>query len=182
MQPTHHTHQSHVTNSYLNTTPANVPSAESNRYLQTAPSTQNAAPILVPNQTYQPPLQTAFPSGYPQFPPAQPANTSALGTSSPLPAGYPNVPIGNSSSTGASVPSAQQTPSGYPELYRGGITYYDIHSQQQAMQRHQLHHNISHQQIRRGKGGDNPDSVDVGGGDVTGSKHPAAKNEISVSN
>lgn len=176
--PTHHTHQSHVTNRYMNTTPANAPpSAESNRYLQTAPPTQNPTQILVAGQAYQAPIQAAFPSGYPPFPATQPAATPALGTSSPLPAGFPNVPIAANATSSAPVESTPQQTlgSGYPELYRGGITYYDIHSQQQAMQR-QIHQNIS--QTRRGKG-DNPDSVD---GADKNSKHPAAKSEISVSN
>lgn len=184
----HHAHQSHVANRYLNTTPANAPSAESNRYLQTTPSTQNSTPLLVAGQAYQPTIQATFPSGYPQFPPPQTGATPAIGTSSPLPAGYPNVPMG-SASTNASVASSQQTtPSGYPELYRGGITYYDIQSQQQAMQR-QLQQSVTQQQQPRRKHhpgtneGDHVENADVAA-DLSGknAKHSTSKNEISVSN
>lgn len=131
----HHTHQSHVANRYLNTTPGGTnTSAESNRYLQTTPN-QNTTPILMSGnlagQSFTTTIPAAFPSGYPQFPPQS--------ASSPLPAGYPNVPLGNSCNA-ASNSTQAPTPSGYPELYRGdGITYYDIPSQQQAMQRIQQH-------------------------------------------
>lgn len=127
----HHTHQSHVANRYLNTTPSGTStSAESNRYLQTTPN-QNTTPILMSGnlagQSFTATIPAAFPSGYPQFPPQS--------ASSPLPAGYPNVPLGNSNNP-PSNSTQTPTPSGYPELYRGdGITYYDIPSQQQAMQR-----------------------------------------------
>lgn len=202
--PTLASHQAHVANRYLNTTPTNAGSAESNRYLQTAPPTPNSAQILVAGQPYPPPMQAAFPAGYPQFPTAAAASANttqavaaagALGTSSPLPAGYPSVPIVSSTSNSTVVSTPQQTPSGYPELYRGGITYYDIQSQQQAMQRH-LQHNITSQPqqqqpapTRKPKTADNVDNSGVEGNDNSSGnagpnqKAPSnASNEISVSN
>lgn len=219
----HQAHQSHVTSRYLNTTPANaagvgVVSAEANRYLQTQPSAvPNASSILVSGgQAYSAQaLQAAYPAGYPQFPPSQPVTSTPVagpvgvaGSSSTAPpAGYPNLPMPNanpvsSGAASATAPasvgagnSGQATPSGYPELYRGGITYYDIQSQQQAMQRHQHHHqNIVSQQPlggpsgRRtgGKGGGHGDDGEQGDGQGvdkgSSSKHPSTKSEISVSN
>nr|XP_027197671.1 probable serine/threonine-protein kinase DDB_G0282963 isoform X2 [Dermatophagoides pteronyssinus] len=146
---THHTphpHQSHVTTRFMNTTASATGTAESDRYLQTRPpvTAQNSASILMTagGQTGYPTvaaIAAAFPSGYPQFPPQPTATTGQQ--SSPLPAGYPNVQIGgNTGSTGPPISgsgstAAALTPSGYPESYRDGITYYDIRSQQQAMQR-----------------------------------------------
>lgn len=202
----HHTHQTHVANRYLNTTPSNANSADSNRYLQTASSNQNSSPLIVtgavpniPAQAYQPAMQTAFPSGYPQFPPPAPSGaTPTIGTSSPLPAGYPNVQLGATSSNSPSTNAQQATASGYPELYRGGITYYDIQSQQQAMHRH-FHQNMAQPQShRRGKGvshshagsGETKNEISDGGdtnGDMVKSaevahKHTANTNEIPVNN
>lgn len=206
--PSHHTHQSHVANRYLNTTPSNSTASDSSRYLQTGSSSQSSAPLIVagtvpnmPGQAYQPTMQTAFPSGYPQFPPPAPASSSTVGTSSPLPAGYPNVPLGVSNTVTTPTSNTQQaTASGYPELYRGGITYYDIQSQQQAMHRH-FHPSIPPQQPpRRGKNNPHPNSSSADpkqpqqeisdSGDTNGEMstakpevtHKQPSNEISVNN
>ncbi|KPL98744.1 hypothetical protein QR98_0003750 [Sarcoptes scabiei] len=125
-------HQSHLANQYLNTTSSNSGTTpESNRYLQTTPPNRASTSLLMAGnltgQSFTTSIPTAFPSGYPQFPP-QPQTGSPS-----IPVNYSNMQLNsNDSSTGSNTPSTQ---SGYPELCRGGITYYDVTSQQQAMQR-----------------------------------------------
>lgn len=201
-QPSMAAHQSHIASRYLTTTPTTsntsvaaaavaaaaaaaaaaetanrFPSTPQQILLTSAPGAVNTVgqPLYVAQPTY--------PSGYPQFP--LQTQAAAAGTSSPLPAGYPSVPIGAAVTT---VQQQQQQQAisqqqagagtGYQEMYRGGITYYDISSQQQ--QRHsQQQQQQQHHHHRR----DNGNHV---GGDpkkeyMSDSKH-SGENGVSVVN
>lgn len=109
------------------------PQMQPPRYLpqqvsHTPPQTQSGPPPTVMGAPPQFLPTFGPPSGYPQYPPA-PAGLPA-GLPSGLPSGFHALPPGPPPVP--PPPPPQATVQQLSELYRGGVTYYDTHSQQHS--------------------------------------------------